>query len=159
MRQLLIITLLISGLFISNVYSQMTIPRMVIQEVYDYLGSYPDNIVYPEEGSIKFRAWITDRPDYILTDELPTCLADMQAEIFTIRFNLGNFPGLAGAPVDWKHGETVRIEVLHTPTGRIAETEFIIEEGSSPIFRLNEEAIALQNAPQEESKEIPELSE
>ena len=159
MRRLLLITLLIGGLFITNIYCQMTVPRAVVQEVYDYLGSYPDNIVYPEEGSIKFRAWITERPDYVITDEHPYSSAEMHAEYFLISFNLGNFPGLAGSPSDWKHGEVVRIEVTHTPTGRIAETEFVIEPGSSPIIRRNEKAIALKNPPRIEPEEIPESTE
>ena len=159
MLKTLLISVLICGLFISSGYSQMTIPRVVVQEVYDYLGSYPDNIVYPEEGSIKFRAWISSRPDFVLTDEHDTCHADMQGGFFTVRFNLGNFPGLTGAPVDWQAGEDVTIEVTHPTTGRIAKTEFRIETGSSPIVRRNELAIALKNPPVDKEMEIPEIKE
>jgi len=147
---------LIFTMTITSGFAQMTIPRVVVQEVYDYQGSYPDNVIYPEEGSIKFRAWIASRPEYVLTDEHDTCHADMQGGYFTVRFNLGNFPGLAGAPVDWQHGEIVRIEVTHTATGRIATAEFPIEMGSSPIIRRHEDAISLRNPRKEEVKPIPE---
>jgi len=125
----------------------MTVPKMVVQEIYDFGGSYPDNVIYPEEGSLKFRAWIVGRPDYVLTDELPHCYIDMEGTYYNVRFNLGNFPGLAKAPVDWSIGETVRIEITQPSTGRIASTEFVIESGSSAQVRKRELAIALQDPP------------
>lgn len=130
----------------------MTVPKMVVQEIYDYLGSYPDNVVYPEEGSCRFRAWIVERPDYVLTEEYPHCFIDMQGGYFNVRFNLGNFPGLVKAPVDWRAGETVRIEITHTPTGRFAATEIVIDKSSSPIVRKREKAIALTDPPKRTKK-------
>jgi hypothetical protein len=126
----------------------MTVPRVVIQEILDYGGSYPDNVIYPEEGTIKFRAWIESRPEFVLSDESKYGSTGFSENgIFFVQFNLGNFPGLAGSPVDWQPGEVLKIEVLHEPTGRIAETEFTIDEGTSPIFRLREKAIILIDPP------------
>jgi hypothetical protein len=156
MQQKIFLTLLFIGIFITIAYSRITTTKPVVQEVYDYLGNYPENVLYPEEGSIKFKAWIAERPEYILTDDHPSCYADTHSNHFTIRFNLESFSSIAGSPVGWKPGERVRIEVFQTSTGFTAETEFEIGTSNAPIIRLNEEAISLKRQQRLFPKDIPE---
>ena len=133
-----------------NGYSQWTVPRMVVQEVYDYGGSYPDNIIYPEEGTISFSAWIKERPDYYITEEDNTCFAGVSKNgYFSVRFNLGNIAPATGSPRDWAIGETVCIKVVHNPTGRVGYTEFVIESGGSSIIRRHELAVVLEDIVEE----------
>ncbi len=126
-------------------HSQLTIPRIVIQEVIACRDNYPDNVIYPEDGTISFKAYITSRPEYVLTDEHKNTIADFSNDYFSIRFNLGDFPSLTGTRRDWSVGETLRIEAVHKPTGKSATTEFEIEKGGSPIFRRNENAVVLED--------------
>ncbi len=149
-RFALIIGLLIIILTVASLEAQWTIPRQVIQEIYDQGSVYPDSIIYPEKETITFRAFITERPEYVITNEHHSSYATMSGGIFAVVFNLGNFPSLTDAPRDWSFGETVRIEVEHTPSGRIGSSEFVIQEGSSAIIRRNEKAILLSDPPEDE---------
>lgn len=149
-RYMLIIGLLAILLSTVTVSAQWTVPRQVIQEIYDYGSVYPDSVSYPEEGTITFRAFIKERPEYVLTEEHPSSYATISGGLFGVVFNLGNFPVLTDSPRDWSYGETVRIEVEHTPTGRVGYSEFIIEGRSGPIIRSKEKAIILADPPAED---------
>jgi hypothetical protein len=151
MSKTIFLVLIVTIFAVSTLGAQLTVPKPVLIEVYDYLGSYPDHVVYPEEGSIKFKAWIVERPEYVMTDEHPNTGVKMDNNRFIVSFNLGNFPSLTGSPQDWSYGETLRVEVTQTSTGRVAATEFALEERGGAIFRINENAISLQEKPREQA--------
>ncbi len=117
--------------------------RPVSQELFDYDGEYP------EEGTIEYRFWITTRPDYVI--EAPAPELDAYATFtelgrFVLTYNLGNLPAI-GAPDDWSAGDIVRIEITHTPSGRIANREFEIPGGTDPIVFHNDLALTLADPP------------
>ncbi|MFA6675101.1 MAG: hypothetical protein WCS19_07980, partial [Candidatus Cloacimonadaceae bacterium] len=118
--------------------------KPVAIELYDFGGSYPDNIIYPQEGTIEYTVYVTARPDDIQYGPHPLCTAAMDQGKFILSINMGNFD------LPWDNmngGETMRIEVVQTTTGRIVNAEFPLEAGNNPQARFDENAIVLVDPP------------
>ncbi len=119
--------------------------KQVFQQVFDVDGESHPN---PEEdGAITFEAWISSRPSYILTEESTGSNVGMSGGRFLVQVNAGNFPGSAGAPVDWTAGEMLTIVIKQQERELIAENEIELTQGSAGIFMYGEDAIALRPEP------------
>jgi hypothetical protein len=147
MGKKIVIVIAMSLLFSLALFAQ-GVPKPVIQEVYDIGGSYPDNIIYPADGTIEYEVWIASRPQYIM--KLPNKDLGGSAKYdsigrFILSFNLANFLSV-GSPSDWQVGDVVRIRISQPSTGRWASAEFTIEAGSM-VLRYKELAAVLKNKP------------
>jgi len=146
-RVLILLIVLTSMLMVVSLSAQ---PRTVLQELYDYGGFYPDNVIYPtDDGSIYFLAWIAERSEYVLDSRIHGHLqvtASMEEGRFVCIVNIGNFPAI-GSPDDWNVGETFIMEIEQEGTGRWARQEFIIPTGGGPIVFFDEDALSLQEPP------------
>jgi len=139
-KGILIMFIAIAMFFTMNLYGQL---KPVLVELYDIGGSYPDNVVYPEEGTIEYAVWMVARPHDIQVFPGPGCSAAMDPDQgrFMLQWNMGNFDE------PWSGGEIIRIELVQTTTGYVVNKEFAIVGGTSPQFRLNELALVLALPP------------
>ncbi len=115
---------------VSQVYAQGS--KFIMQQVIDTEGNIPNF----ENDEVTFKAWITERPDYIL-DETSTAsrtLYNSETDKFFVYLNAGNFPGVTGSSTDWSPGETLKLEVMQGANVIFTE-EFTLSEGSSPQIR------------------------
>ncbi|MCB5231153.1 MAG: T9SS type A sorting domain-containing protein [Candidatus Cloacimonas sp.] len=147
MEKKLAVIFIVSLLFSVVLFAQDA-PKPVLQELYDFGGSYPDNVIYPEDGTIFFEVWTASRPQYIIDGPNPALgsLAYLsEGGRFVLMFDPANFRAV-GSPVGWSIGDIIRIRVSQPSTGRWASAEFALESGS-PQLRYRENAIALQNKP------------
>ena len=137
------ITLLLLALAIfmsiTGIFAQ--IPKPILQELYDVGGSYPDNIVYPEDGTITYQVWILSRPNDVQSGPTGIMSAGMDEGKFLLQFNMGNFS------FPWTAGDMMRVEVQQTTTGRIASVEFPVAAGTSPQARFDGNSMVLQEPP------------
>jgi hypothetical protein len=140
MKRTSLLLLIALAMFLTlNLHAQL---KPVLVELYDIGGSFPENVVYPEEGTIEYTIWMVNRP--LDTQSHPgTCSAAMDPDQgrFMLQWNMDNFDE------PWIGGEIIRIELVQTTTGYVVNQEFAIVGGSSPQFRLNELALVLTNPP------------
>ena len=135
-RMSLILLIALAMIFtISSLSAQALKP--ILQELYDLGGSYPDNVVYPEDGTIEYMVWVTARPGDIQYGPTGANSAGMDSGRFLLQFNMGNFNEA------WTAGEILRIEVTQTTTGNIGVTEFPIIAGTSPQAMFDADAMVL----------------
>jgi len=150
-RVLIVIMTITVFLAAFNLYGQS---RVTAQELYDYGGFYPENVVYPpDDGSVYFLAWIPEIGDQWVQDSRIHgnigALANIEQGRFLCRFNLGNFTSI-GAPRNWLQYDTVIMEIYQEGTDRWARREFIIDPDvypPGPIIFFDEDALALQEPP------------
>lgn len=131
----LLVTVVTLALLLSVSLVQAQGSKFILQQVIDSDGNMPNL----DDGEITFRAWITERPDYVL-DETATASRtqlDSEANKLFVYMNAGNFPGVSGSPTDWSPGENLRLEVMQGD--RVIFTdEFSLSEGSAPQIRYAE---------------------
>jgi hypothetical protein len=140
-RVLIAFIAVIAMFFVFNLQGQTLKPVLV--ELYDFGGSYPDNVIYPEEGTIEYTIWMVNRPHDTQSHPGAGTSAAMDPDQgrFMLQWNMGNF----NEP--WSGGEIIRIELIQTTTGYVVNQEFAIVGGTSPQFRLNHLALVLTVPP------------
>ena len=140
MKRFVSLLLVVTFIFSFTILLAQT-PKPILQELYDVGGSYPDNIIYPEAGTIEYQVWMIARPGDVQYGPSGIMSAGMDQGKFLLQFNMGNFS------FPWAAGELLQIEVLQTNTGRTASAQFSVSSGTSPQARFDENAIVLQNPP------------
>src|SRR5690554_744026 len=150
-RVLMVIITIIVFFTAFNLYGQS---RVTAQELYDYGGFFPDNVIYPpDDGSVYFLAWIPEIGEEWVQDSRIHynigALANVEQGRFLCRFNLGNFTSI-GAPRNWLQYDTVIMEIYQEGTDRWARREFLIDPDvflPGPIIFFDEDALSLQEPP------------
>lgn len=131
---LLVVLLLITiGLFAAT-------PRTYTQVLVTGSGEqFPDvtNTSASSHPDYVLRAWITTRPDEVIST-----LTHAAPLIRVYRFGAGTeavpyvtaaFMNFSPWATNWSAGESVHLELTHTPTSQVATWELLINAGTSPI--------------------------
>lgn len=141
-KSLLVIVLALAMLLsLSSLFGQL---KPILQEVYDFGGSFPANVIYPAAGTISYTTYVVSRPADVQAGPTPLCTAGMSSGRFLLEFNMGNFAN------PWTVGDILRIEVVQAGTGRLASVEFALnaEFGiNGPQARFDGLSMVLVNPP------------
>lgn len=139
-KSILVLTIALAMLLsMTSLFAQL---KPIYQELYDFGGSWPGNVIYPtDDGTISYTTYVTSRPEDTQSGPHPLCTARMSSGRFLLAFNMGNFDN------PWLAGDILRIEVLQTTTGRIVTTEFALEGGNLPQALFDGLSIVLQDPP------------